>query len=114
MGMSLERSFIELPRAPLKDDVLPLHVALPISPVGAEQFEIVFRAARNYPSVVEVTFEGNKGVPQYVLRDAIGGVAVGQPRSEEHTSELQSPVHLVCTPQRDEEKRGVAEVPVRQ
>src|SRR5690348_17912556 len=39
-------------------------------------------------------------------RDEVGGVGVGdggierpggaEPRSEEHTSELQSPVHLVC------------------
>src|SRR5687768_17815542 len=25
-----------------------------------------------------------------------GGIAVGQPRSEEHTSELQSRLHIVC------------------
>src|SRR5258708_23759302 len=31
-------------------------------------------------------------------RDSIDGIGVGQrlPRSEEHTSELQSPDHLVC------------------
>src|SRR5207244_9925563 len=26
----------------------------------------------------------------------VGGIALGEPRSEEHTSELQSPDHLVC------------------
>ena len=59
-----------------------------LNPVGTEQFEIVFRPARAYPSVAEVTFEGNKGVPQNELRDAIGGVAVGQPYTEDHFREL--------------------------
>lgn len=59
-----------------------------LNPVGTDQFEIVFRPARNYPAVAEVTFEGNQGVPQNVLRDAIGGVAVGQPYTEERFREL--------------------------
>ena len=59
-----------------------------LTPTGTDQFEIVFRPARNYPSVAQVTFEGNKNVPQYVLRDAIGGVAVGQPYTEDHFREL--------------------------
>jgi outer membrane protein insertion porin family len=59
-----------------------------LNPVGTDQFEIVFRPARNYPSVAEVTFDGNTGVPQNVLRDAISGVAVGQPYTEERFREL--------------------------
>lgn len=59
-----------------------------LSPGGADQFEIVFRPARNYPSVAQVTFEGNKGVDQNILRDAIAGVAVGQPYTEDHFREL--------------------------
>ena len=59
-----------------------------LNPVGTGQFEIVFRPARNYPSVAQVTFDGNKGLEQYVLRDAIGGVAVGQPYTEERFREL--------------------------
>jgi outer membrane protein insertion porin family len=59
-----------------------------LNPAAADQFEIVFRPARNYPSVAQVTFEGNKGVDQNVLRDAIGGVAVGQPYTEDHFREL--------------------------
>ncbi|HLK48119.1 MAG TPA: POTRA domain-containing protein [Bryobacteraceae bacterium] len=59
-----------------------------LTPIGTDQFEIVFRPARNYPSVAQVTFDGNKGVPQGVLRDAIGGVAVGQPYTEERFREL--------------------------
>jgi outer membrane protein assembly factor BamA len=63
-------------------------LAARLSPVGTDQFEIVFRPARNFPSVAQVTFDGNKGVPQNVLRDAIGGVAVGQPYTEERFREL--------------------------
>jgi len=59
-----------------------------LNPVGTDQFEIVFRPARSYPAVAQVTFEGNQGVPQNVLRDAIGGVAVGQPYTEERFREL--------------------------
>ena len=59
-----------------------------LTPVGTDQFEIVFRPARNYPSVAQVTFDGNKGVTQNVLRDAIGGVAVGQPFTEDRFREL--------------------------
>ena len=59
-----------------------------LTPVGNDQFEIVFRPARNYPSVAQVTFDGNKGVPQNVLRDAIGGVAIGQPYTEDRFREL--------------------------
>jgi outer membrane protein assembly factor BamA len=59
-----------------------------LNPVGTDQFEVVFRPARNLPSVAQVTFDGNKGVPQYVLRDAVGGVAVGQIYTEEHFREL--------------------------
>lgn len=59
-----------------------------LNPVGTDKFEILFRPARPYPSVAEVTFDGNKGLPQNVLRDAIGGVAVGQPYTEDHFREL--------------------------
>jgi outer membrane protein assembly factor BamA len=59
-----------------------------LNPVGTDQFEILFRPARSYPAVAQVTFEGNQGVPQNVLRDAIGGVAVGQPYTEERFREL--------------------------
>jgi outer membrane protein insertion porin family len=66
----------------------PEKLAARLMPVGTDQFEIVFRPARNYPSVAQVTFDGNKGVPQNVLRDAIGGVAVGQPFREDRFREL--------------------------
>src|SRR5215467_9811858 len=63
-------------------------VAARLNPVGTDQFEIVFRPARNLLVVSQVTFEGNTAVPQNVLRDAISGVAVGTPYSEEHFREL--------------------------
>ena len=59
-----------------------------VNPVGTDRFEIVFRPARSYPAVAEVSFEGNKDVPQNVLQDAVAGVAVGQPYTEEHFREL--------------------------
>src|SRR5690348_18192904 len=38
--------------------------------------------------------QGNPFVGKWKLD--LEGIALGQQRSEEHTSELQSPVHLVC------------------
>jgi len=63
-------------------------VAARLNPVGPEKLEIVFRPARNLPAVAQVTFEGNKAVPQNVLRDAIAGVAVGAPFTEDRFREL--------------------------
>jgi outer membrane protein assembly factor BamA len=55
---------------------------------GGDKLAIVFRPARNLPVVAQVTFDGNKAVPQNALRDAISGVAVGVPYTEEHFREL--------------------------
>jgi outer membrane protein insertion porin family len=63
-------------------------IAARVTPTGAEQFAIVFRPARNPPAVAQVTFQGNKVAPQNVLRDAISGVAVGSPYTEERFREL--------------------------
>ncbi len=52
------------------------------------QLAIVFRPARNLPVVALVTFLGNQAVPENVLRDFIGGVAVGVPYTEDHFREL--------------------------
>jgi outer membrane protein insertion porin family len=51
--------------------------------VAPEQFEIVFRPAKNLPAVAEVSFEGNRVLPGNVLRETIAGVGVGQPYTEE-------------------------------
>src|SRR2546430_1574612 len=77
---------------------LSLHDALPISPTtGTEHY--VQRDENNpgYPvfvPTVEVVEVGNGGT-SIAWIDGIGNVRVG-PRSEEHTSELQSQSNLVC------------------
>jgi outer membrane protein assembly factor BamA len=44
---------------------------------------IVFQSAKALPSVAQVTFEGNKAVPQSALREAVAGSAVGAPYTED-------------------------------
>ncbi len=56
--------------------------------VVGENLAVVFRPARNLPVVAQVTFTGNQVAPQNVLRDAISGVAVGVPYTEEQFHEL--------------------------
>jgi outer membrane protein insertion porin family len=63
-------------------------LAARVNTIGPEKFEIVFRPARNLPSVAEVTFEGNQAISQNDLRDAISAVAVGAFYTEEHFREL--------------------------
>lgn len=59
-----------------------------VDAAGTDKLAIVFRPARNLPVVAQVTFDGNTAVPQNALRDAISGVAVGVPYTEEHFREL--------------------------
>jgi outer membrane protein assembly factor BamA len=59
-----------------------------VDAAGGDTLAIVFRPARNLPVVAQVTFDGNKAVPQNALRDAISGVAVGVPYTEGHFREL--------------------------
>ncbi len=59
-----------------------------VTPVTAEVFAIVFRPARNLPAVALVSFDGNQVVPQRVLQEAIDGVAIGAPYTEERFREL--------------------------
>ena len=59
-----------------------------VDAAGADKLAVVFRPARNLPVVAQVTFDGNMAVPQNALRDAISGVAVGVPYTEEHFREL--------------------------
>jgi outer membrane protein insertion porin family len=63
-------------------------LAARVNTVGPDKFEIVFRPARNLPSVAQVTFEGNKAISQQDLREAISAVAVGAFYTEEHFREL--------------------------
>jgi len=59
-----------------------------VDAAGGDKLGIVFRPARNLPVVAQVTFDGNRAVPLNSLRDAISGVAVGVPYTEEHFREL--------------------------
>jgi outer membrane protein insertion porin family len=54
-----------------------------VMPLTGGQFEIVFRPERPEPSVAEVSFEGNQVIPTTALQNAISGVAVGVPYTEE-------------------------------
>ena len=59
-----------------------------VTQTGAEQYAIVFRPARNLPAVAQVTFQGNKVVPQGVLREVVHGTAIGSPYTEKAFREL--------------------------
>src|ERR1017187_4060248 len=50
-----------------------MEIAGKVTPLGGEQFAIVFRPARNLPAVAQVTFQGNQVIPQGVLREAVHG-----------------------------------------
>src|SRR5438876_1607751 len=53
-----------------------------------------------------------EGDPAVIAETAGGGIAVekGPKRSEEHTSELQSPVHLVCRLLLEKKKKNTSSV----
>jgi outer membrane protein insertion porin family len=55
---------------------------------AAGQVAIVFRSSRNLPVVAQVTVDGNKVVPLNALQDALAGVAIGVPYTEDHFREL--------------------------
>ena len=58
-------------------------IAATVAPSTPGDYTIVFSPARNLPAVAQVTFEGNHVVPQNVLRDAVSGVAIGFPYTED-------------------------------
>src|SRR5690348_17603446 len=87
--------------SPPETYTLSLHDALPIWEYSDDELEEIKRRAETMAEdavSVHVAFNNNRG------RDAPTSARrfrqlLGQdpgPRSEEHTSELQSPVHLVC------------------
>src|SRR5690348_4622797 len=56
----------------------------------------------NFPDAIELMVRGlRSGLP---ITETLGIVG-GEIRSEEHTSELQSPVHVVCRLQPEEKKK---------
>jgi outer membrane protein assembly factor BamA len=63
-------------------------IAGTVMPDRPGEFAIVFYPARALPAVAMVTFEGNRVVPQEVLKDAIMSVAVGAPYTEDRFREL--------------------------
>src|SRR5690348_18042162 len=80
-------SFFFNDTAPTEIYTLSLHDALPISGRVAELGELLDAAVVGRPA-------GREGAR--AAGEARQRAQAGQARSEEHTSELQSPVHLVC------------------
>jgi outer membrane protein insertion porin family len=69
---------------------VPEKIAGSVTVAAPGEFAIVFRPARNLPAVAQVTFEGNHVIPQNVLREAIAGVAIGSPYTEDRFREVLS------------------------
>jgi outer membrane protein insertion porin family len=65
-------------------------IAAAVAPGEPGDYAIVFRPARVLPAVAQVTFEGNQVVPQNVLREAVAGVAIGAPYTEDTFRQLLS------------------------
>jgi len=63
-------------------------VAGKVTMLGPDEFAIVFRPAKNLPVVAQVTFEGNKVLPESVLREAVHLSAIGAPYSEKGFREV--------------------------
>src|SRR2546422_11570381 len=74
---------------------LSLHDALPICGDFAGVVEAVGKNVTNFKPGDEVFGAKNGAVADYICVNADRGVVM-KPRSEEHTSELQSRLHLVC------------------
>jgi Surface antigen variable number repeat len=60
----------------------------PRAHTGSGIFAILFRPARNLPSIAQVTFEGNQVIPQGVLRREVHLTAVGAPFTESSFRDL--------------------------
>src|SRR5690348_17558499 len=77
---------------------LSLHDALPISRSRRQPHRPRFAAAARASALVSVIPGGETWSVRQILDDPDGNRDFVIVRSEEHTSELQSPVHLVCRP----------------
>ncbi|HTS31163.1 MAG TPA: POTRA domain-containing protein [Bryobacteraceae bacterium] len=62
---------------------VPEKITASVTPGIPGDYQIVFRPAKALPAVSQVTFEGNKVVPQNVLRESVSGVAIGAPYTED-------------------------------
>src|SRR5207244_11079267 len=78
--------------APTQIYTLSLHDALPISAV----FASLSRENTPRRSCRSSGTYSTRGREEALLRQGMGGLRRENGRSEEHTSELQSPDHLVC------------------
>jgi outer membrane protein assembly factor BamA len=67
---------------------VPEKVAGSVTAAGPGEFVILFRPARNLPAVAQVTFQGNHVIPENVLREAVAGVAIGSPYTEDRFREV--------------------------
>ncbi len=61
----------------------PEKIAGSVMPAAPGEYSIVFRPARNLPAVAQVSFTGNQVLSDEVLGDAVFGVAVGAPYTED-------------------------------
>src|SRR5207244_11938700 len=100
------------PPPPTHTHTLSLHDALPIlpptlaqDPSFVERFarEATLSAELRHPNIVAIHDFGEEEGFHYIVMELVEGVSLrdlikaqGPMRSEEHTSELQSPDHLVC------------------
>jgi outer membrane protein insertion porin family len=66
----------------------PTRVIAELTPVGKDDFKILFRSAEPLPPVAHVTFTGNKALSAIVLQNAINDVAFGSPFSQDHFRQL--------------------------
>ena len=81
-----------------------------VTQIGAEQYAIVFRPARNLPAVAQVTFQGNQVVPQGVLREVVHGTAIGSPYTEKAFREILNQTVRVVYEQRGRVRVAFTEV----
>src|SRR5256885_5154895 len=85
--------------APPEISPLPLPDALPIPPDGRIFDHMTFEELNLAPAILKAVLEEGYENPTPIQAQAIPAVLAGhdlQGRSEEHTSELQSPCNLVC------------------
>src|SRR5438552_14042632 len=81
--------------APTEIYTLSLHDALPIFEVS--HLTTAFQTSRGEIAAVEdISFSLDQGEILGIVGESGSGKSVTALRSEEHTSELQSPDHLVC------------------
>src|SRR5205807_7045933 len=87
-------AFLLTPPATTQPSTLSLHDALPISPAPSAPTKRTCPAGRGSSATRPASLE-SRGTNAVSIPDCSSARAVAS-RSEEHTSELQSPCNLVC------------------